>query len=251
MRRITLFYITYLLVLASCSPKPLDNTFRPEMVYVNGGSFLFGDFYEYSNSDAIPVHKVDLGSYYIGKYEVTYAQYDHFAERRGYEYPDDEGWGRGRRAVAFVSWDEAKAFCEAYGYRLPSEQEWEYAARSRGLDQVISGTADIDSTTYFAFENNNYTYHSLPVGQKMSNKLGLHDMSGNVYEWIGEFYQIYSRRDDFLPVMERDGVRIIRGGSFREENEALRTYWRTGTLADVKSDDIGFRCAVSAEDFKN
>ena len=224
--------------------KKTIKTYSPEMVKIEGGSFILGDFYENSNSDALPRHEVSLDPFMIGKYEITFEQYDQFALESGRELPDDGNYGRENRAVVDITWDDAQAFCKSLGYRLPTEAEWEYAARSGGKDQVISGTSDIDFIKDYAIIRSSGINFSFFVGTKRPNDLGLYDMSGNVFEWIGEFYQFYSQ-PEMLHDNDGDGIRIIRGGSFGEEEGATRTYWRVGTLHDVKATDIGFRCAKS------
>lgn len=219
-----------------------------EMVYVEGGRFVMGDVIEEENTDALPLHPVTVSSFYLGAREVTYAQYDAFAQATDRPLPEDDGRGRGQRAVAHVTWDEALAFCEAYGYRLPTEQEWEYAARDRGQRRLFAGTSNLDALPDFAHLNGRFVNASLPVGERRPNDLGLYDMSGNVAEWIGAYYQFYPAPDS-LPVysdLETSGIRILRGGSFSNAPAVMRTYWRAGTLHDVRSHTIGFRCAQSA-----
>lgn len=205
---------------------------------------MIGDFYEESNTDALPRHEVMIDPFLIGKYEVTYEQYDQFALEKGLKLPDDENYGRKQRAVVGLTWDEALAFCKSLGYRLPSEAEWEFAARSGGKDHVIAGTATLDSLKQFAVVRSSGINFSFFVGSRLPNDLGLYDMSGNVFEWVDEFYQFYSE-PELLHDNDADGIRIIRGGSFGEEENATRTYWRVGTLRDVRATDIGFRCAKS------
>ena len=239
-------YLTSLLfILSSCtlfrhSPK----SYAPEMVMIAGGSFTVGDFYEEANTDALPLHQQTIKPFLIGKYEVTFDQYDDFANRTGRKLPNDGGFGRDDRAVVYVNWDDANAFCKSLGYRLPSEIEWEYAARSGGQNYLYSGTNDPDSLSIYALINNRDINFSLPVGTFRPNKLGLHDMSGNAFEWVDEFYQFYRSPED-LHDHKNDAIRIIRGGSFNEERATTRTYWRAGTLRDVEANDIGFRCATS------
>lgn len=103
----------------------------PEMVLIEGGIFTMGDGYERKNPDSTPVHEVTLPDFKIGKYEVTYEEFDAFAKRTDRKLPESDSMGRGSRAVAFVDWYDAKAFCEFHGWRLPTEQEWEYAAPKR------------------------------------------------------------------------------------------------------------------------
>ena len=214
------------------------------MVTVEGGSYKFGDFYERTNTDALPLHEVNVEPFLIGKYEVTYAQYDQFALSTGRELPDDGNFGRDNRAVVNITWDEALAFCKSLGYRLPSEVEWEFAARSGGKEQVIAGARSMDLLKEYAIVRSSGINFSFMVGTKKPNDLGLYDMSGNVFEWIDEFYQFYSLPDQKHD-NDADAIRIIRGGSFGEEEMATRTYWRVGTLRDVAATDIGFRCARS------
>lgn len=205
---------------------------------------MFGDFYERTNTDALPLHEVNVEPFLIGKYEVTYAQYDQFALSTGREFPDDGNFGRDNRAVVNITWDEALAFCKSLGYRLPSEVEWEFAARSGGKEQVIAGARSMDLLKEYAIVRSSGINFSFMVGTKKPNDLGLFDMSGNVFEWIDEFYQFYSLPDQKHD-NDADAIRIIRGGSFGEEEMATRTYWRVGTLRDVAATDIGFRCAKS------
>jgi len=219
------------------------------MKFVKGSTFLLGDVINGENEDALPVHEAEVEDFYISAYETTFRQYDYFARQTGRPLPDDEGYGRKNRAVINVTWDEAKAFCNYFGYRLPTEIEWEYAAREAGKPILYSGTNSPDSLKFYAFTGDDDLIFSLPVGQKRPNSLGLYDMSGNVFEWIGDYYQMYQYPDKYH-LNEEDAVRIIRGGSFREEVFTTRTYHRAGTLRDVRDDDVGFRCAVSAERYR-
>lgn len=140
--------------------------------------------------------------------------------------------------------------------RLPTEQEWEYAARERGKHVVYPGTNSSDSLDMYArHDGNSYTLRTFPVGTKKPNQLGLYDMAGNAYEWIGRFYQFYPKdgQEPEWDPLEPDGIRIIRGGSFTSKQSRnskdvnpMKTWWRVGTLADAKTMDIGIRCAEIA-----
>lgn len=212
------------------------------MVSIKGGTFILGDFYENKNTDAIPTHSVTVDDYKIGKFEVTYRQFDYFADQKGLDKPKSDIKKRGNRAVTHIDWNEAKEFCEYYGFRLPTEVEWEYAARSRGKEHVLSGTTTLDSIYVVALTAHENIKETVEVGTKKPNDLGIYDMSGNAFEWIGQYYQFYSMPER-KHSLDEDAVRIIRGGSFYENVRTNRTYWRTGTLKEVRSEDIGFRCA--------
>lgn len=243
MRRLFSFSLLLIFMSSGCSfLKTTTKSYQPEMVYIEGGSFEFGDIFEGTNTDALPIHTVEISSFYLGKYEVTYEQYDAFAISKKVELPSSGNFGRGKRAVVDITWDEAMTFCESLGYRLPTEAEWEYAARSGGEKYLFSGTNDPDSLKDYGVTRSSNINFSFLVGSRLPNKLGLYDMSGNVFEWIHEFYQFYSMPGN-MHDYQSDGIRIIRGGSFAEETVATRTYWRVGTLRDVKATDIGFRCA--------
>ena len=243
MPRILLILSVFVMSIGCSIFKSQEKTmFKPEMVKIKGGTFNFGDFYEGKNTDAIPVHEVFVEDFKISKYEITYAQFDFFSEKNDLKKPKSDKDERGKRAVTYVTWDEAKAFCNYFNLRLPTEVEWEYAARSGGKNQVVSGATTLDSIYVVALTKDEDRRESDNVGTKQPNDLGIYDMSGNVFEWIGGYYQFYSmpeRRHS----LDEDAVRIIRGGSYYENMVANRTYWRTGTLRDVRSEDIGFRCA--------
>lgn len=207
-----------------------------------------GDVYGDENHDALPVHLVTLDDFYIGTYEVTFSEYDAFADRFGLPLPPDDSLGRGSRAIVYVNWDEAEAFCRFHGMRLPTEQEWEYAARAGGLKSKFSGTGDADSLELYARVMENSAPNSFRVGSKRPNALGLYDMSGNVLEWVGDYYQYYPKNgeeprwDD----LQQRSLRVLRGGSFKEAGAIAATYWRIGMLKDSREYDVGFRCADDA-----
>lgn len=241
MTKHTLITLSALFLCCSALRKT-PNPHKPIMVSVEGGNFLYGDFFEEENTDAIPVHQVFVDDFKIGKYEITYEQFDYFASKTKISKPRSDLEIRGNRAVAYVTWDEAKAFCDFYGYRLPTETEWEYAARSGGENHVLSGTTTLDSIYVVALTKHEDRDNTIQVGTKKPNDLGIYDMSGNAFEWIGEYYQFYAMPER-KHSLDEDAVRIIRGGSYYENIVANRTYWRTGTLRDIRSEDVGFRCA--------
>lgn len=216
------------------------------MLPIPGGTFLMGDFVDYEDSDATPVHPVTVDDFLLSATETTFAQYDRWATATNRDLPDDEGYGRGGRAVVNVSWHDALAFCGTYGYRLPSEAEWEYAARSGGKALRWSGTNDPDSALAFVRFDDNGEMAATYVGTKQPNDLGLFDMSGNVFEWIGAFYEFYPTDPDSTVMKDVSvpGIRIVRGGSVRNPLAIAQTWWRSGTLSDATSEMIGFRCAA-------
>jgi formylglycine-generating enzyme required for sulfatase activity len=206
---------------------------------------MMGDTFELENTDALPLHAVDLSDFQITRYETTFHQYDLFAHQTGRRLPEAENGARGNHAVTDVDWDDAIAYCDWIGARLPSEGEWEFAAAGGAEKQRYAGTDSAEVAGDYGRYRVNATANSGIVGRKLPNRFGLFDMSGNVAEWIGDYYQSYpspgeepSRYD-----LKTFNIRILRGGSYTMELELTRTEWRAGTLRDIRSPAIGFRCA--------
>ncbi|MDY0296022.1 MAG: bifunctional serine/threonine-protein kinase/formylglycine-generating enzyme family protein [Acidobacteriota bacterium] len=217
-----------------------------EWVRVPAGEFSMGSN-EYS--DEKPVHRVYLDTYYISKYEVTFDQYDAFCNATGCSRPSDSGWGRGSRPVINVSWDEAVAFCRWLSgkrgktVRLPTEAEWEKAAKggnsSRGY--TYSGSNNVDAVAWYS-GNAGGRIH--PVGQKSANELGLHDMSGNVWEWCADWYDAdyYSRSPARNPTGPSSGSgRVGRGGGWSSNASFCRSAIRFLNLPSYRVFNLGFR----------
>ena len=225
----------------------------PEMVIIPAGSFRMGDIHDDGENDALPVHSVEIKRRFaIGRYEVTFEQYDQFATATGRKFPDDRGWGRGRRPVIHVSWQDARDYAEWLSletgkrYRLLAEAEWEYAARSGGKDEIWAGTSDQKQLRDYAVYG---AKQSDPVGAKKANGFKLHDMSGNVWEWVEDcWHENYKGAPTVgSPWLDAGGGicrrRVARGGSWGNGPELLRSSFRERFPADVLSSGLGFRLA--------
>jgi formylglycine-generating enzyme required for sulfatase activity len=222
----------------------------PAMIKISPGSFRRGG----SGKDETAVHNVQfIKSFAIARYETTFDEYDRFAQATGRPLPKDEGWGRGSHPVINVTWDDAKAYAEwlsqltGRGYRLPSEAEWEYAARSGGLDQEWAGTSDERQLKEYAVYD---AVSPQSVGSKQPNGLGLSDMSGNVWEWVEDcWHKNYTDAPtDGSAWLETNGgncgERVIRGGSWYNRPGALRASNRLRLSTDDRYNGlIGFRLA--------
>ncbi len=167
--------------------------FGPEMVVVPSGRFQMGDIQGDGYDTEKPVHWVNIESFAIGKYEVTFAEYDKFAQATGEYKLDDEGWGRDNRPVIHVSWHEATAYTKWLSqqtdkqYRLPSEAEWEYAARA-GTETKYWWGNDIGINKANCDECGSQwdNKKTAPVGSFDANPFGLYDTVGNVWEWVAD-----------------------------------------------------------------
>lgn len=230
----------------------------PQMVEIPGISFQQGGSEKAGDSKRNPVGPVTIKPFRLAKFEVTFEEYDRFAIEEGKPLPGDQGWGRGQRPVINVSWDEAKAYAEwlsrATGtrYRLPTESEWEYAARSGGKQDVWAGTSEESQLVEYAVFRSNKTDE---VGKKRPNDFGLHDMSGNVWEWVEgcwhtdtDYSRVPTGGSPGYSTSMRDCVqRVIRGGAWNEAPADLRGSTRGWNYPRDRDDFQGFRLVQDIE----
>jgi len=227
--------------------------FKVEMVFVKGGTFPMGSPPEekYYSADEGPVHEVELRDFYLGKYEVTFEQFDAYCDEIGRPRPDDKNWGRGERPVIDVSWDNIVPFLRwlnsltGRNYRLPTEAEWEYACRA-GTTTSRSFGDDVSKLGQYAWYDANTRVRTLRVGRKLPNPWGLHDMYGNLWEWCADWYgkDYYSVSPRLDPKGPADGAqRVLRGGSWDNAAGSLRSATRLRATPDTRSRRIGFRLA--------
>ncbi len=228
--------------------------FCPELVVIPAGTFTMGSPLDEDGRDDSegPQHEVRVPRFALGRHEVTFAQYDACVEAGGCaERPDDEGWGRGDRPVIDVSWDDAEAYVawlsETTGeaYRLPSEAEWEYAARAGTTTPFSTGaTISTSQANYDGYYNN-----TMPVGSFDANPWDLFDMHGNVWEWVEDCLHVdyYGAPVDGSAWLEADGgnclMRGLRGGSWYDNPRSLRSANRTFFDSDTPYWSSGFRVA--------
>jgi formylglycine-generating enzyme required for sulfatase activity len=240
--------------------------FEPEMVRIPSGTFVMGSPPGEigRRGDEGPQRRVSVRAFEAGRYEVTFAEWDACTADGGcggYR-PFDEGWGRDRRPVIKVSWDDAKAYAQwlsrrtGKSYRLLTEAEWEYAARAgttgrfsnNGGEAELCGIANhADQSTSVGWRNSACSdgvgERTAPVGRFAANAFGLHDMHGNVWEWVEDCYTWDTSRVDADNTATCTS-RIFRGGSWVENSSRLRSATRDGgSPVHTRSYTVGFRVA--------
>ena len=271
------FLLFHLLLWGSTTAQP--DAMPPEMVFVQGGTFEMGCTPEQTNcaSDESPVHEVTLTDFYIGKYEVTQAQWAAIVP----EYSPNYNFGQGDTHPAYrISWYDAVTFCNrlsqqegytpvyyadpgftqvydalddgsgtvywdptANGYRLPTEAEWEYAARGGAQSEgyQFSGSANINEVAWYAGNDNS---QSEPAGTKAPNELGVYDMSGNVFECCWDWYSsgYYDYSPGCTPLGPTGGsLRVQRGGSWNFSAPFCRVAYRIINSPGNRLGYYGFR----------
>lgn len=225
-----------------------DNTLGPEMVWLPGGTFTMGD--EQSDQDSEkPAHSVTLSHFGIGRYPVTFAEYDRFCEAMHREKPDDQGWGRELRPAINVSWDDAQAYCQwlsnqiGQDYRLLTEAQWEYACRA-GSDAAYCFGDDEKPLDFYVWYWRNSEGQTHPVGGKRANVWGLHDLYGNVWEWVWDWYGPYLKEPQNNPSGPDTGSsRVFRGGSWSDGTVYCRSAVRDWFDPSHRDNYLGFRLA--------
>jgi len=236
-------------------PKPIE----PEMVSIQGGTFRMGCVSGSKDcaSDEKPVHTVTVGSFLMGKYEVTFDEWDACVAGGGCShYPvNKKKAARGQRAVNNVSWDDAQEYIKWLNqetgkqYRLPTEAEWEYAARAGTKTKYSWGNSKNAAGKYAWYDKNAYDVgvkyaHTHSVGTKKPNPWGLYDMHGNVWEWVQDWYdkKAYSNSAKNNPTGPSSGrSRVYRGGGWLHDARYLRSAYRISVSPGYRYNNLGFR----------
>ena len=231
-----------------------DDSVSPEMVPIPGGTFQMGDLSGTGVDSEKPVHSVTLRPFNLGKYEVTFTQWDACVADGGcggYR-PDDRGWGRGNRPVIDVSWDDAQTFINwlngntGGNYRLPTEAEWEYAARAGSTTEYSWGN-DIGHNWANCIDCGSRNYETVPVGSYPANAWALHDMHGNAEEWVEDCwhgnYQGAPGDGGAWTSGVHCSLRMIRGGSLYTSPEFLRSAFRNWNGRSARRLTFGLRLA--------
>jgi formylglycine-generating enzyme required for sulfatase activity len=229
----------------------------PEMVVISAGEFTMGspESEEGRSADEGPQHKVRIARpLAAGKYEVTFDEWDACVAAGGCAHkPEDQGWGRGRRPVINVSWDDAQAYVAwlakktGKSYRLLSEAEWEYAARAGTTTRYPWGDAPGTNRANFDGSGSQWSgKQTAPVGSFEANAFGLHDVIGNVWEWVQDCWNgSYNGAPADGRAWESGdcGQRVLRGGSWNDQPEDARAANRSRDRPGSRGNDLGFRVA--------
>ena len=247
-------------------------------VWIPPGKFNMGCDLNDCRADEKPIHEVTITKgFYLGQTETTVDAYKRFVNLTGARMPEEsiwkgralnKGWSSGSSPMSEVSWNDATKYCAWIGGRLPTEAEWEYAARAGttsirygDLEKIAwyadnSGVSRIDSLTILNSDGDHYQdrimgngagYH--PVGSLIPNAFGLYDMIGNVWEWVADYYdpQYYSKSPAEDPPGSRQGtLRLARGGSYYMHPQRSTVTARSNLSPDYFNAGFGFRCAWDA-----
>jgi formylglycine-generating enzyme required for sulfatase activity/serine/threonine protein kinase len=231
-----------------------DGVLAPQMVVIPAGSFQMGDIQGRGTWFELPVHTVRIAKpVALGRYEVTFQQYDRFARATGRAQPRDRGWGRGARPVINVSWQDAEAYTQWLSqqtgerYRLPSEAEWEYASRAGTRTAYWWGNqAGQNRAVCDGCGSRWDAKQTAPVGSFKPNPFGLYDTAGNVWEWVADcdFSNYEGAPTDGSPrVSGTCPERVYRGGAWNSEPHKLRSAKRTWDGPNLGYSYIGLRLA--------
>lgn len=251
---------------AQPKPKPaaIDLT---KFALVEGGTFKMGTDKPVEGCEG-PVHEVSVRSFWMAKTEVTFNEFDKFSyEMKKGDTMGSAGWGRGQQPAIWVSWTDAIEYCNwlsgkeklskcykidssgnvtyldtARGYRLPTEAEWEFAARggNKSKGTTYAGSNNIDEVAWYL----NNSKHTMPVAQKAPNELGLYDMDGNVWEWCWDIYDYnyYKNSPKDNPEGPATGpYRVMRGGAFYNNANYARVFTRQNSYVQFRANSVGFR----------
>jgi formylglycine-generating enzyme required for sulfatase activity len=220
--------------------------------------------------DEKPVHRVYLDGFYMDEQEVTVAQFRQFCSEKNYPMPDQPDWYKsdnqppGNYPVVNVTFHEAMAYAQWAGKRLPTEAEWEYAAREGGKDgarfgngKKLANTDEINfngsggavKQTFITGPNRINRRQATPVGRFAPNALGLYDMSGNVAEWCSDiynedYYAISNGESNPKGLLGPADDRVLRGGSWNDTSNNVRCARRIKENANKRNTQSGFRCVV-------
>jgi formylglycine-generating enzyme required for sulfatase activity len=215
-----------------------------EMVNVEGGTFMMGCTSEQGqdcSDNENPVHQVTISSYYIGKFEVTQSLW------QAVMGSNPSNFKGSNLPVENVSWDDIQTFIRklnsltGHTYRLPTEAEWEYAARggNKSNGYTYSGSNNLDQVAWYS-DNSGSTTHS--VGTKQPNELGIYDMSGNVWEWCQDWYGAYTSGSQTNPTgASSSSIRVLRGGSWYSNARSCRVSRRGSDDPGGRYINDGFR----------
>lgn len=216
---------------------------EPEIVFVEGGSFIMGN--RNGEIDEKPTRDVQVRSFWMGKFEVTQSQWQAIMGKN----PSGNNLCE-NCPVENISWIEVQDFIKRLNiltgknYRLPTEVEWEYAARG-GIKSRSSNYSGSDSLGLVAIYNG--TNQTWNVGTKYPNELGIYDMSGNVWEWCQDWYNKYTKYENSNVENNSNLFKVIRGGCWYSLANLCRTSSRSGNYIQSKSDAIGFRLVLSID----
>jgi len=246
---------------------------EPDMIFVKGASYKMGK--ADGDDDEMPLHKVTLNSFYISRTEITVKLYREFCEMTDHEFPSAPSHSRDARTgedwyyehenvkdwvwkdnypISNVSWNDAKAYCDWLSdftgrkYRLPTEAEWEYAARGGNKSKGYLYSGSNKSTDVSWYDETTDESGLRAVGTKKPNELGIYDMSGNVWEWCNDYYNstYYSKSPKNNPQGPSKGLfRVIRGGSWYYGEWMSRVFTRDGPRPMEKNWNYGFRVVLT------
>jgi formylglycine-generating enzyme required for sulfatase activity len=220
--------------------------FEPEMVFVEGGSFMMGSS-DSGYPDEKPIHQVELESFFIGKYEVTQAQWKSIMKNKSHILNECDNC-----PIENISWDQALEYIERLNtktdkkYRLPTEAEWEYAARGgiNNKNHIYSGSDNLENVGAY-IEN---VLKTQPCGTKQPNELGIFDMSGNVWEYCSDWFSEYSLTQQRNQSGFGKAIyRVRRGGGCNSVASRCRVASRDGVKPNEKITNCGFRLVLSVD----